>query len=97
MLAERWEDVLTSDVFGLLRYLPYTVMVEFLSRAISLERTPIPLDRQRVQRFTVEFWPKGKHWRRKPDAIVDLLSESREHIQRIIFEAKLAGGGGPYL
>lgn len=52
----RAEDPLTAAVFGRLRYLPWTVLVEWLSCAASADRARTTVDWPRSAP-SVEFWP----------------------------------------
>jgi len=57
-LSERMEDLLTSDVFGCLRYLPSEVaLLPFLSTARSIKYNTSKFDGKLV-RLHSSFWPR---------------------------------------
>jgi hypothetical protein len=91
--TDRAEDLLTSTVFGLLRYLPVQDgLVAFLRRC-----RPFPQNRSdssdwpdwdRVHACTVCFWPSlGQYG--VPDILVTLKGESGEVLGELVVEAKL--------
>jgi hypothetical protein len=90
-LVDRWEDVLTSSVFGMLRYLPDDVLLAFLANAITVEGQRFRVD-PRVSGVDLHFWPQLRGWTREPDVIVDLRREDRRLVQRVIVEAKYRSG-----
>ena len=92
-VAERSEDVLTSSVFGLLRYMPPFIVHEFLTSSLDLEEDPLELPETHHINFT--FWPHPKRWKREPDVVLDLSGPSGL-IVRIVIEAKYRSGKSDY-
>lgn len=94
---ENMEDILTSNVFGLLRYMPPAVLVDFLSRAVFPNGKPLfdsPVHGRPGLTTEMTFWP---WWSEKtcigcePDVVVDLAIPG-EDSYRILIEAKLYSG-----
>lgn len=91
-MAERWEDVLTSSVFGLLRYLPDEIMLRFLGQAVKIDGDRLCLPAGTLGRFEVFFWPSLPDWRREPDVVIDAFDRSSRLLRRIVIEAKYKSG-----
>jgi len=93
-LTDRSEDLLTSNIFGCLRYIPHNkVLFPFLKRAQSLTGTPIDLPRS-VRTVHYSFWPSLRsagYARCEPDVVLGLETENNElHI--IMVEVKYRSG-----
>jgi len=93
-LSERMEDLLTSDIFGCMRYLqPQNALIPFLHTARSL-RGNIPAIPDRVLRVHWSFWPWLRSAGRipcEPDVVLGL--ETEEHyVHVILVEAKYYSG-----
>lgn len=96
---ERYEDVLTSDVFGVYRYLPPKLgILPFLSHAVDetgqslgafLSGFGIVLEQLDVARF--RFWPTFGDGR-EPDLLVKLESYDGQQSVGLLVEAKLDAG-----
>jgi hypothetical protein len=89
-VAERWEDVLTSSVFGLLRFLPVETTCRFLMTA-RRDSEHLSLDVERVTAIEVHFWPHFPGWTREPDVVLDLLEADGRLHRRVVVEAKYGG------
>lgn len=90
-VAERWEDVLTSSVFGVLRYLPDEILLSCLGTARTLEgkRLELPSDGD----CRMEFWPMRLGWSREPDVVLEIRkrgSGSLTHL--VVIEVKYRSG-----
>src|SRR4051812_6030838 len=94
---ERAEDLLTSTVFGLLRYLPPTDgLLAVLQRARGLVREEGAKTRPRPGRFDVEgitavrldFWPRWPG-HGEPDLLLRLLDGAGAVRAVVLIEAKL--------
>jgi hypothetical protein len=90
-VAERWEDVLTSSVFGLLAYLPPCLFLSFLRTARNLKGDPAPIA-ENVATLSLDFWPTPPGWNREPDVVADLISAGGSLLQRVVIEAKYLSG-----
>ena len=90
--AERWEDVLTSSVFGLLRYLPPAITLDFLTRARDAAGHAFALGTV-GDAVTLEFlfWPTPPGWDREPDVVIDVILDGHRY-QRWVVEAKYLSG-----
>lgn len=88
--AERWEDVLTSSVFGLLRYLPTEVACAYLSGAVNAAGDA--LDLGEVRDFSYRFWPALPGWTREPDVVIDAAGRPGTLRRRVVVEAKYLSG-----
>jgi hypothetical protein len=96
---ERAEDLLTSTVFGLLRYLPPADgLLAVLRRArpvrVSGQRVEVGepgvdwFDLERVAEVRIDFWPPwGKHG--EPDLLLTLRDGNRKPVAVVVIEAKL--------
>jgi len=93
-LSERMEDLLTSDIFGSMRYLPpQNALLPFLQTARSL-RGNIPAVPDRVLRIHWSFWPwlrSGGRIPCEPDVVLGLETEEN-HVHVIVVEAKYCSG-----
>ncbi len=93
-LSERMEDLLTSDIFGCMRYLPdQDALIPFLQTAYSLHGNilTIPGD---VRRVHWSFWPWLKVVGRipcEPDVVLGLETEEND-VHLILVEAKYYSG-----
>ncbi len=93
-LSERMEDLLTSDVFGCMKYLPaQKVLIPFLSRARSFLGNSLVLP-SRVVRVHYSFWP----WLKlpgciacEPDVVLGLETEDHQ-LHLLLIEAKYYSG-----
>lgn len=93
-LSERMEDLLTSDTFGCMRYLPpETVLIPFLNKAISLEGKGFLIPGQMVN-VHYSFWPWLKSDDRtpcEPDVVIGFeLQDNKMHL--VMIEAKYNSG-----
>ena len=93
-LSERMEDLLTSDVFGCLRYLPPEVaLLPYLNTARSVEGNAFQLD-GRLLRLHSAFWP---HLTLpdtnpcEPDVVIGLETENYL-LHLVMIEAKYYSG-----
>jgi hypothetical protein len=99
---ERAEDLLTSTVFGLLRYLPHdTGLIAVIQRARraylqneTLEvwsadvRNARWLLLEHARSFTIEFWPSLACYG-QPDLLIQLLDEKGKCVHLVLIEVKL--------
>lgn len=93
-LSERMEDLLTSDIFGCMRYLPtQNALIPFLQTACSLHGNTLIIP-GKVLRLHWSFWP----WLKlagcipcEPDVIIGLETEDN-HVHLILIEAKYYSG-----
>lgn len=93
-LSERMEDLLTSDVFGCMRYLPpQKALIPFLSAARSLHGNSLVIpDKTTATHYS--FWPWLKLPGRipcEPDVVVGLEAEDSQ-VHLIMAEAKYYSG-----
>lgn len=91
------EDLLTSTVFGLLRYIPDEVgLIPFLAKAKTEDdRSPLDcLTHGALREGDVEFWPSYGDKERIPDAVVHFRLPSGEKLV-IAIEAKLGSSKSP--
>jgi hypothetical protein len=93
-LSERMEDLLTSDIFGCMRYLPtQNALIPFLQTACSLHDNILIIP-GKVLRVHWSFWPWLKLAGRipcEPDVILGLETEEN-HVHLILIEAKYYSG-----
>jgi hypothetical protein len=93
-LSERMEDLLTSDVFGCMRYLPAKkVLTPFLCRARSFHGNTLVAP-SGVIRVHYSFWPWLKSPGRipcEPDLLLGLETEDRR-VHLVLVEAKYYSG-----
>jgi len=93
-LSDRMEDLLTSDVFGCLRYLsPEKTLMPFLSTARSFHGHPLALPTE-VETVHYSFWPwVGSPGCKpcEPDIVVGLQTE-KKCLYLILIEAKYHSG-----
>jgi hypothetical protein len=88
---ERWEDVLTSNVFQLMRYLkPEFGIIPFLNQTLENSNIPSRLDPKRDWKAEYYFWPLGMKKGREPDLVIYLKSENINYLFTI--EAKYHSG-----
>jgi len=91
------EDLLTSDVFGCIRYVrPDSGLVQFLetAKAFSGETLSVP---RPIMRVHWSFWPSIRFPRRKPcepDVVIGFETPSGIHI--VMVEAKYLSGKSSY-
>ena len=92
---ERMEDLLTSNVFGLWRYISANFgLLQFLRTSQDVDGNPIylPLDDCKA---TLDFWPWLKEYSdakgAEPDVLVSLVYPSGEKLL-ILIEAKYLSG-----
>lgn len=103
---DRSEDLLTSTVFGLLRYIsPNEGLLAILRKAKRLElcgnslaalHREAWLDTPRVDSFNIEFWPTIGE-RSEPDILIRLKDSAGVLVHLILIEVKLWSpkSGGP--
>lgn len=93
-LSERMEDLLTSDIFGCMRYLPaHKALIPFLRTARSFHSNTLTVP-DRTIRVHYSFWPWLKLPGRiacQPDVILGLETEE-QHIHLVLVEAKYYSG-----
>ena len=92
---ERLEDLLTSDVFGALRYLPPDKgIMPFLNVVLCMNGVSLTLQCSSRElspsQVSYYFWPRGITLRRVPDLLV--LLDSNEEQYAFVFEAKYLSG-----
>jgi len=93
-LSERMEDLLTSDIFGCMRYLPaQKVLIPFLRRVRSFYGNALTVP-VKVIKVHYSFWP----WLKspgcipcEPDVVLGLETEGR-HVHMVLVEAKYYSG-----
>ena len=89
-LSERMEDLLTSDIFGCMRYLPtQNALIPFLQTACSLHGNILTIP-GKILRVHWSFWPWLKSSGRipcEPDVIIGLQTEYN-HLHLVLVEAK---------
>tara|TARA_B100002003_G_scaffold231791_1_gene243064 strand:+ start:735 stop:1586 length:852 start_codon:yes stop_codon:yes gene_type:complete len=93
-LSERLEDLLTSDVFGSLRYLPFEeALIPILENAQNYKSENTNL---KIKHSVKENNPKIVFWYRLPHSEPDVLIKYGKHL--ILIEVKyLHGKSGRYL
>ena len=93
-LSERMEDLLTSDIFGCMRYLPAEkALVPFLHTARSFHGNTLTVP-AKVLRVHWSFWPWLKLAGRipcEPDVVLGLETEEN-HVHLVFIEAKYYSG-----
>ncbi len=93
-ISERMEDLLTSDIFGCLRYVPVEkVLIPFLRTAYSFHGSGFTVP-DRIIRIHYRFWPRLKSSGRVPceaDVVLGLETGSH-HIHLVMIEAKYYSG-----
>lgn len=93
-LSERMEDLLTSDTFGCMRYMPpQDALVPFLLTASSLQGNALTIPAG-VLTIHWSFWPWLKAAGRipcEPDVVLGLETEEN-HVHLIVIEAKYKSG-----
>lgn len=88
---ERWEDVLTSNVFQLMRYLrPEFGIIPYLNQTLENNNIPAHIDPKRDWNVEYYFWPLGVKNGREPDLVIYLKSEDVNYLFTI--EAKYHSG-----
>ncbi len=95
---ERAEDLFTSTVFGLLRYLPYHQGIGAVIRAarpvflsdgdVVVRSDAAWLNQMGVDRVELAFWPQWGAYG-EPDLLLDLLAADGTLVHRVLVEAKL--------
>ncbi len=93
-LSERMEDLLTSDIFGSMRYLPVQkALVPFLQTARSLHGNTVTIQGE-VIKVHYSFWPWLKLSDRipcEPDVVVGLETEENQ-LHLVFIESKYYSG-----
>ena len=93
-LSERMEDLLTSDIFGCMRYLPaQKALIPFLQTVRSLHGNILTIQGE-VIRAHYSFWPWLKLANRipcEPDVVLGLETEEN-HVHLVLIEAKYYSG-----
>jgi len=93
-LSERMEDLLTSDIFGCMRYLPaQNALIPFLQTAHSLHGNTITIPGEFL-RVHWSFWPWLSLAGRipcEPDVVLGLETEEN-HVHLVLIEAKYYSG-----
>jgi len=93
-LSERMEDLLTSDIFGCMRYLPAKkALIPFLQTARSLHDNILTIPGE-VIRVHYSFWPWLKLVGRipcEPDVVIGLETKEN-HVHLVLVEAKYYSG-----
>ncbi len=93
-LSDRMEDLLTSDTFGCMRYLPpETLLIPFLNKACSLWGNTLSIPEKIVDVHCL-FWPWINTINRKPcepDVVIGFeLHDNQMHL--VMIEAKYNSG-----
>jgi hypothetical protein len=92
-LSERMEDLLTSDIFGCMRYLPHQkALIPFLRTAKSFRGSTLQIP-DTITKVHYSFWP----WLKFPNCVpcepdVLLGLEAKEALHLIMIEAKYFSG-----
>ena len=93
-LSERMEDLLTSDIFGCMRYLPAKkALIPFLRTAYSLHGNTLTMPGE-IVRVHYSFWPRLKLVGRRhcePDVLLGLETKEN-HVHLVLVEAKYYSG-----
>ena len=93
-LSERMEDLLTSDIFGCMRYLPIQkVLIPFLWRARSFHGNTLTVP-DKIIKAHCSFWPWLKLVGRipcEPDILLGLETEGQQ-VHLVLVEAKYYSG-----
>lgn len=93
-LSERMEDLLTSDIFGSMRYLPAEkALTPFLHTAKSFRGNTLTIS-DKIVRVHYSFWPWLKSPRRipcEPDVAIGLQTEDN-YVHLVLVEAKYYSG-----
>ena len=93
-LSERMEDLLTSDVFGCMRYVPpQLALLPFLRTGRSIEGDTLAVP-DRPIRVHYAFWPWISQAGRnacEPDVVIGLETEGN-HVHVVLVEAKYFSG-----
>ena len=93
-LSDRMENLLTSDIFGCMRYLPAQyALIPFLQTARSLHGNTLTIPGE-VLGVHWSFWPWLKLAGRipcEPDVVLGLETEEN-HVHLILVEAKYYSG-----
>lgn len=93
-LSERMEDLLTSDTFGCMRYVPsQRLLIPFLRTACSLRGQALPISKTVISAH-YSFWPWLKSQGRipcQPDIVIGLETEG-DRIHLVLVEAKYYSG-----
>lgn len=93
-LSERMEDLLTSDIFGCMRYIPAEkVLIPFLNTARSFRGNSFAT-RGKISKVHYSFWPWLKSSGRipcEPDIVLGLQEEDN-CIHLVLVEAKYYSG-----
>ncbi len=93
-LSERMEDLLTSDIFGCMRYLPaQKALIPFLQTARSLHSNILTIQGE-VIKVHYSFWPWLKLSDRipcEPDVVVGLETEENQ-LHLVLIETKYYSG-----
>ncbi|MCC6651660.1 MAG: hypothetical protein IT348_10980 [Candidatus Eisenbacteria bacterium] len=89
--AERWEDVLTSSVFGTLRYLSDDVLCACLRAARNLRGKHLAIADDTA--WDLDFWPNRLGWVREPDVVVTGRDRFTSAVrQLVVVEVKYRSG-----
>jgi len=93
-LSERMEDLLTSDIFGCMRYLPALKgLIPFLRRACSFHGNTLTVP-DKITKVHYSFWPWLQLPGRiscEPDVVLGLETEGRQ-VYLVMVEAKYYSG-----
>jgi len=83
---ERMEDLLTSNIFQLLRYIPPELgILPILQQATNLEESPLPIPKN-ILDWEIIFWPVYKNC--EPDIEIKAYSDNSKCIAHYFVEAK---------
>lgn len=94
-VSERLEDLLTSDVFGTMKYVGYqTGFIDWLRSVTSpidntMAKDLLPVDSE-IHQVHFDFWPTLQN-RRKPDLVIGFETK-RNEIVMVMIEAKYRSG-----
>jgi len=93
-LSERMEDLLTSDIFGCMRYLPAKkALIPFLQTAYSFHGNTLKIPNEVIS-VHYSFWPRLKLVGRipcEPDVVLGLETKEN-HVHLVLVEAKYYSG-----
>ena len=85
------EDILTSNVFQLIRYLPTSIgLIALINEIFEDNKIKVKLDPGKKWDVNYDFWPLGTEIGREPDLLLQLESES--DCYAVVIEAKYFSG-----
>ena len=74
----RSEDVLTSNVFGHLRYFSNQfILIDFLNMSIDINKEPLNIEKNNI--FNIEFWKKHYNDEEKRYNETDIMLKNNKY------------------